>query len=503
MQSTSHLAARELIESIREVVCAVTRYPAQFVTNDTEFEDELGIDAVQLTEILAALRQRYAIDDQVAKELGELRTIAAIAAHLSRRIGSSRPPQAPQQVRAEPSRPPRRPPAPEPPLYGAAAPDSGEGLERQITRLLAEVTRYPEHLLGPELDFAVDLGIDSVKQAEILATLRERFSARAAIDSAALPVKELRTIRQIAAAIEPLLRRSAAPERTEPAAARSADLSPNPSPSQTPERSDCPGLGKTSERGAAKGLPFAGKTILVTSSAHGLGKELAAHLARLGAALVVHSHDSRDMVEQAARELQAHGGRAVHVVGAAADPAHVEQMLAQIERECGALDGLVFCESGSHFARQSDLTPALWERAFRNQVTALHLLAVRGARLLRRRGGRIVALSSSAAPRCLEFGGTQGPAAAAVESLVRQLAVELAEGGIRVNGVAAGPVADDPLSKLPESARLLSAWTARTPVQRLCTSSDIASVVEFLLSDKAQMVNGCIVTVDGGLALLG
>ena len=480
MQPTSPVVPRELVETLREVVCAITRYPAQFVTNEAEFEDELGIDSVKLTEILAALRERYPIDDQVAKELHGLRTIAAIAAHLAGRIRPARP------VPPDRARPPERRPATDPAPPPAAPIDPGDSLERQVILLIAEVTRYPEHLLGPELDFEEDLGIDSVKLAEILAALRDRFAGHAVIEQAALPLKQLRTIRQVVAVLVPLLR--------PPAAAAEPERAP-----QLPAAA----VTRNAERVAAPHLPLAGKTALITNSGHGLGKEIAAHLARLGASVVVNSPDSSEAGEQTAQELREHGGRAIHILGAATDPAETDRLLAQIERAVGELDFLVSSGSSCLFGRQVDVTPEHWERAFRTHVVGLHLLAVRGARLMRRRGGRIVAMSSTAAHRYVEYWGAQGPAAAALESLVRYLAVELAEAGIRVNGVATGPLADDRLSKFPEAERLVPYWTARTPGQRLATPSDVANVVEFLLSDKAQMVNGCIMTVDGGLSLLG
>ena len=484
MQPTSPVVPRELVEMLREVVCAITRYPAQFVTAEAEFEDELGIDSVKLTEILAALRERYPIDDQVAKELHSLRTIAAIAAHLSGRILPTRP------ARADPARPPERRPATDPALPRAAPIDPGDSLERQVILLIAEVTRYPEHLLGPELDFEEDLGIDSVKLAEILAALRDRFAGHAAghaaIDQAALPLKQLRTIRQVVAVLAPLLQTPAAAAQPERAPQLSAVAVTRPA-----------------ERVAAPHLPLAGKTALITNSGHGLGKNIATHLARLGASVVVNSPDSSEAGEQTAQELREQGGRAIHILGAATDPAQTDRLLAQIELEVGELDYLVSSGSSCFFGRQVDVTPEHWERAFGTHVVSLHLLAVRGARLMRRRGGRIVAMSSTAAHRYVEYWGAQGPAAAALESLIKYLAVELAEAGIRVNGIATGPLADDRLSKFPEAERLVPYWTARTPGQRLATPSDIANVVEFLLSDKAQMVNGCIMTVDGGLSLLG
>jgi enoyl-[acyl-carrier protein] reductase III len=90
---------------------------------------------------------------------------------------------------------------------------------------------------------------------------------------------------------------------------------------------------------------------------------------------------------------------------------------------------------------------------------------------------------------------------AALEALVRYLAVELAHRGIRVNAVSAGVVATGALEHFPNKEEMLE-MGARNPVGRLVTPEDVAACVAFLCSPEAEMIRGQTVVVDGGWSLL-
>jgi enoyl-[acyl-carrier protein] reductase III len=95
-----------------------------------------------------------------------------------------------------------------------------------------------------------------------------------------------------------------------------------------------------------------------------------------------------------------------------------------------------------------------------------------------------------------------GASKAALESVVRYLAVELAPRGIRVNAVSAGLVETGALEHFPNREEMLSSSLARTPVGRLVEPADIAGAVAFLCSPDAEMVRGHALVVDGGFSLL-
>ncbi|MBA3346940.1 MAG: SDR family oxidoreductase, partial [Actinobacteria bacterium] len=116
-------------------------------------------------------------------------------------------------------------------------------------------------------------------------------------------------------------------------------------------------------------------------------------------------------------------------------------------------------------------------------------------------GASIVGISSLGAQRVLENYTLVGTSKAALEALVRYLAVELAAHGIRVNAVSAGVVDTGALEHFPNREAMLE-MGARNPAGRLVTPEDVAAAVAFLCSSEAMMIRGQTVVVDGGYSLL-
>jgi enoyl-[acyl-carrier protein] reductase III len=116
-------------------------------------------------------------------------------------------------------------------------------------------------------------------------------------------------------------------------------------------------------------------------------------------------------------------------------------------------------------------------------------------------GSSIVALSSLGSFRVLENYVLVGTSKAALESLVRYLAVELAPRGIRVNAVSGGVVDTGALDHFPNREEMLDAARGRTPAGRMVTVDDMAGAVMFLCSPDAEMIRGQTIVVDGGFSL--
>jgi enoyl-[acyl-carrier protein] reductase III len=117
-------------------------------------------------------------------------------------------------------------------------------------------------------------------------------------------------------------------------------------------------------------------------------------------------------------------------------------------------------------------------------------------------GSSIVAVSSLGSVRVLRNYALVGTSKAALESLVRYLAVELAPRGIRVNAVSAGVVETGALAFFPNREEMLSSGLRRTPAGRLVEPKDVAEAVAWLCSPGAEMVRGQTLVVDGGFSLL-
>ncbi len=127
--------------------------------------------------------------------------------------------------------------------------------------------------------------------------------------------------------------------------------------------------------------------------------------------------------------------------------------------------------------------------------------ALRLAQLARPRladGSSVVAISSPGATGAIPDYGSVGVSKAAIEAIVRQLALEWGPDGIRVNAVRAGLVPTDALDHFPDRETMERETVARTPLGRLTTPADVAGAIGFLLSDSAAAVTGTTLVVDGG-----
>jgi len=124
--------------------------------------------------------------------------------------------------------------------------------------------------------------------------------------------------------------------------------------------------------------------------------------------------------------------------------------------------------------------------------------------LMEARGwGRIIGITSFGSTRVFSEYGVIGVSKAAIEALIRYLAVELAPKGVVVNAVSPGIVATDALQYFPiDVRRTLTAAAERTPARRVTTPEDVARVVAFLCSDDAAMIVGQTIVVDGGWSIL-
>jgi len=250
-------------------------------------------------------------------------------------------------------------------------------------------------------------------------------------------------------------------------------------------------------------MRFDGRVALVTGGSRGIGRAIALRLANEGADVAIGFFRNREAAEKTVAEIEEAGRRAVAVRAHVGDPDKVAEMVDAVSSELGA-PTIVVCNAASGVLRpleQMDLKG--WQWSMDVNARALLVLAQRARDgMIARGGGAIVALSSLGSERALPAYGAVGASKAALESLVRQLAVEWARDGIRVNAVSAGVVDTEALKHFPNREELLAAAAARTPAGRMVTPDDVASAVSFLCSEDAWMVRGETLHVDGGYSLI-
>ncbi len=244
------------------------------------------------------------------------------------------------------------------------------------------------------------------------------------------------------------------------------------------------------------------KVALITGGSRGIGRAIAIRLAEQGADIIVnYVRHKRDAGETAA-EVEKLGQKCLLVKANVANSEDVQKMFTAIADEFGHLDILVSNAASGVLKPALELTERHWNWAMDINARALLTLVQQGLPLMNR-GSRIMAVSSLGSVRAIENYTTVGASKAALESLVRHLAVELGPQGINVNTISAGAVDTDALKHFPNRDVILSTAIARTPLGRLTTPLDVADIALFLCSKLSSMIQGQVITVDGGYAIRG
>jgi enoyl-[acyl-carrier protein] reductase III len=245
-----------------------------------------------------------------------------------------------------------------------------------------------------------------------------------------------------------------------------------------------------------------GKVALITGGSRGIGRAIAIRLAESGADVVVNYVRHRRDAEETAEAVEKFGRRCLLVKTNVANSDDVHEMFAVITEAFGHLHILVSNAASGVLKPALELTERHWNWAMDINARALLTLVQQGLPLMAR-GSRIMAVSSLGSVRAIENYTTVGASKAALESLVRHLAVELGPRGINVNTISAGAVDTDALKHFPNRDEILKAATERTPLGRLTTPQDVADIALFLCSNLSGMIQGQVITVDGGYAIHG
>jgi enoyl-[acyl-carrier protein] reductase III len=246
-----------------------------------------------------------------------------------------------------------------------------------------------------------------------------------------------------------------------------------------------------------------GKTALVTGGSRGIGKAIALTLAEAGCDVIINFFRNRKQAEETAELIRSKGVRCQIVKANVGDPEKIGQMFDEIEAEFGGLDIFVSNAASGVLMPLLELKESHWDWTMDINARALLFGAQRAVPLMEKRGGgKIVALSSLGSTRVLDNYTTVGVSKAAVESLIRYLAVELAPKNIAANAVSGGAVDTDALTHFPNREELLAEASRRTPAGRIVEPQDLANAVRFLCSDDASMIRGQTIVVDGGISLL-
>ena len=164
-----------MVEQVLSVVAAKTGYPQDMLDLDLDLEADLGIDTVKQAETFAAIRESFAIPAQEGINLRDYPTLQAVVGYVKKNRPDLAVSAAPASLLPAPTAPPA------PAAVAVPAAPAVDAVVEKVLGVVAAKTGYPQDMLDLDLDLEADLGIDTVKQAETFAAIRESF---------AIPVQE-------------------------------------------------------------------------------------------------------------------------------------------------------------------------------------------------------------------------------------------------------------------------------------------------------------------------
>lgn len=252
-------------------------------------------------------------------------------------------------------------------------------------------------------------------------------------------------------------------------------------------------------------LPFAGKIVLVTGSGRGIGRAIALHFASLGADVVVNYFRNPKPATQTYTAVQSLGRRSLLVKANVGESDEIDRLFDEIDQAFGGLDIFIHNAASGYNKPVLQQRQKGWDWTMNINARSFLFASQRAAALMEKRsGGHIVSVSSPGSNRVLPDYVVVGASKAALESLTRYLAVELAPRNIIVNAVSPGIVETDALKHFDAltDKSIIQKTRDRTPAGRLVSPEDVAGVVAFLCSPPASMIRGQVIVIDGGYTLL-
>ena len=243
------------------------------------------------------------------------------------------------------------------------------------------------------------------------------------------------------------------------------------------------------------------KVALVTGAARGIGLATAKRFLAEGWCVALLDIEGELLARAAAGLARPDDTLALHCD--VSDAKAVGDAIAQVAERFGRLDALINNAGVAVFAPLLETSDADWNRILSVNLTGPFLCTKAATPLMREHGGgAVVNITSISAVRASTLRSAYGTSKAGLAHLTKQLAVELASLGIRVNGVAPGPV-DTAMAKAVHTAEIRADYHDAIPLNRYGLEEELAEAIFFLSSDRASYITGQILAVDGGFDAAG
>ncbi len=260
---------------------------------------------------------------------------------------------------------------------------------------------------------------------------------------------------------------------------------------------------------------LAGKWALILGASSGFGGTTALELSRRGMNIIGVHLDRRGAmvgVEELVKKVQANKVQALYFNVNAADPVKRQEVLDHVQPKLGGSPITVFMHSLAFGTLKPYLTADPKEQVTKDQMemtldvmanSLVYWVQDLVARQMLGKGSRIFAMTSSGGSRVWPTYGAVSAAKAALESHIRQLAMELAPYGATANCIRAGVTDTPALRKIPGNEQMMEYAKLRNPYHRLTTPEDVSQAIAILANSGADWVTGNVIGTDGGEDIVG
>ena len=242
---------------------------------------------------------------------------------------------------------------------------------------------------------------------------------------------------------------------------------------------------------------FRNKTYIVTGAGQGIGFTIARKLCGQGANVVLNDIDPKN-ADEAAGVIKSEGGNCLVYVADAGNVDQVRKMVGDTVTQYGSLHGVVANAGITTFGDFFEYTPESMQKLLQLNMAGTFFLTQAAASYMRKEGhgGSIVLMSSVVGLQSHKYLSAYAMTKAAIQMLARNLVMELAPYGIRINAIAPGAtITERTMAMEPEYDKT---WKRLTPLGKPATTDDIANSALFLLSDQSGQTTGQTLVVDGG-----